>query len=559
MFSEHNPSILEIFKQTPSITAQQLEELLCEQKTNGKTLAETAIDFGLITRELLLTAVAETLGFEYVLDVGFGEISLKYKVSKQLAQKYRIFPYKEDNFQLKLLVEDPFNYSELEDLSFLLKQDVVFVVADPWKVKRLIDDHYGLETSAVNEALGAMSGLLNAETEFSDRELTAISKEAPVVRFVNLVLDKAISEKASDIHFEPFEDVFTIRYRVDGTLFEMAPVPVNLSLPVISRIKVLSNLNIAEKRVPQDGRIQREQDGRSVDIRVSTLPTQHGESVVLRILDKSIVSLDLDSLGMSGGLKEQVEQLIRQPNGVFVVTGPTGSGKNTTLFSCLNLLNNDEVKIVTAEDPVEYEMEGVMQLGVNPGIGLTFAHALRSFLRQDPDILMVGEIRDLETAQISFQAAQTGHLVFTTLHTNDSAGTVTRLVDMGMEPYIIASSLVAVLSQRLVRSLCSHCKTSYQPDDTLLKQLFGNERQEEFTAFHSLGCVSCRQSGYKGRRGIFEFMPMNESLKDMILEGKAVQQLKAKAVSQGMIPLRTVGIEAVKSAITSIEEVLGVC
>lgn len=559
MFADHNPAILDILTRIPSITAEQLEDLLREQKESGKTLAQAAIDLGLIKCDSLFARIADNLGLTFVNNVVPAPAPLIAKVSKELAYMYRIYPYAEEGYQLQLLVEDPFNFSVLENLSFALKQDVAFVVADPHEVKRLIDESYGTEDLGVSEAANVLAGLGKVAANLSEHELKAASAEAPVVRFVNLVLDKAIREKASDIHFEPFEDVFNIRYRVDGTLFEMAPVPVNLSLPVISRIKVLANLNIAEKRVPQDGRIQRKLDARSVDIRVSTLPTQHGESVVLRILDKTIVNLDLNHLGMNSALEKKVEALIRQPNGVFVVTGPTGSGKNTTLYSCLKMLNTEEVKILTAEDPVEYEMDGIMQVAVKSQIGLSFAHALRSFLRQDPDILMVGEIRDLETAQISFQAAQTGHLVFTTLHTNDSAGTVTRLVDMGMEPYMIASSLVAILAQRLVRTLCKSCRENYRPDDFLLQQLHGNITPGNYFAWKPVGCASCRHSGYKGRKGIFELMPVSDSLKDMIIDGSSTQSIKATAIEQGMIPLRESGIEAVKSGLTSIEEILGAC
>ena len=481
MFSEHNASICEILENLPEVSREQLESALVEQERSGKALAETALDLGLLSRDGLLREVAAYLNWNYVDQIpSTVERGLASALEGRLAHMYGVVPYRKRELELELLAIDPFNGSIVEDLSFSLNRDISMAVADPEQVKNLLESVYGAETTSVEDAMDALKLMAGAEVELSDRDLEAMAEEAPVIRFVNLVLEQAIRDQASDIHFEPFEEVFQIRYRVDGSLYEMSPSPVNLALPVISRVKVLANLNIAERRVPQDGRIRMTLDSRPVDLRVSTLPTQFGESVVLRVLDKTVVNLDLAQLGMPDAVYQATREVIRRPNGVFMVTGPTGSGKTTTLYSCLKILNRDEVKILTAEDPVEYEIDGIMQLAVRTSIGLTFAHALRSFLRQDPDILMVGEIRDLETARIALQAAQTGHLVLTTLHTNDAPSAITRLVDMGMEPYMITSSLEAVLAQRLVRILCPNCKEAYQPDKALLERLYGTGTHGNF-------------------------------------------------------------------------------
>ncbi|MDP9100168.1 MAG: GspE/PulE family protein, partial [Verrucomicrobiota bacterium] len=366
-----------------------------------------------------------------------------------------------------------------------------------------------------------------------------------------------IQDRASDIHFEPFENEFKIRYRVDGALYEMAPPPRHLALPVISRVKVMANMNIAERRLPQDGRIQKNVAGRNIDLRVSTLPTQFGESVVLRVLDRSTVNLDLEALGLPDHIYHDVLEIIHRPNGIFIVTGPTGSGKTTTLYSCLRRINTIDSKLLTAEEPIEYDLEGIVQLPVNEAIGLTFARALRAFLRQDPDRIMVGETRDLETAQISIQASLTGHLVFTTLHTNDAPGAITRLIDMGVEPFLISSTLEAVLGQRLLRSICPHCRATYQPTETLLEQLGLSRRNigaKNF--FYGKGCDACNQTGYKGRKGIYELMKITDPLRELINERAPTVMLKEKAVELGMVTLRQDGLRSIFAGDTTIEEVL---
>src|SRR3954451_3409813 len=389
------------------------------------------------------------------------------------------------------------------------------------------------------------------------KSLEAEANAAPIIRYVDLVLYQAIQDRASDIHFEPFETEFKIRYRVDGSLYEMAPPPRHLAIPVISRIKVMANLNIAERRLPQDGRIQKVIAGRQVDLRVSTLPTQFGESVVLRVLDRSTVNLDLEALGMPPYIYNYICTTIEKPNGIFIVTGPTGSGKTTTLYAALNKINTVDSKVLTAEDPVEYDIEGIIQVPVNDTIGLTFARVLRAFLRQDPDRIMVGETRDIETAQIAIQASLTGHLVFTTLHTNDAPGAVTRLMDMGVEPFLITASLEGVLGQRLIRKVCPNCRTPYEPTEIVLSQL-GLSPHEigDKNFYYGTGCEKCNNNGYRGRKGIYELLNMNDPLREMINQRVPSVVLKQKAIELGMSTLREDGLRCIYDGETTIEEVL---
>ena len=385
----------------------------------------------------------------------------------------------------------------------------------------------------------------------------AEANATPIIRFVDLILFQAIQDRASDIHFEPFENEFKIRYRVDGALYEMAPPPRHLALPVISRVKVMANMNIAERRLPQDGRIQKNIAGRPVDLRVSTLPTAFGESVVLRVLDRSTVNLDLEMLGMPDYIRDYIIEVINRPNGIFITTGPTGSGKTTTLYSCLRKINTIDSKLLTAEEPVEYDLEGIVQVPVNEAIGLTFARVLRAFLRQDPDRIMVGETRDLETAQISIQASLTGHLVFTTLHTNDAPGAITRLIDMGVEPFLISSTLEAVLGQRLLRTICPNCRTTFQPSDMLLAQLEISKRDIGKKSFHyGKGCDACNNTGYKGRKGIYELMKITDPIRELINDRAPTVVLKQKAIELGMVTLRQDGLRSIFDGDTTIEEVL---
>jgi type IV pilus assembly protein PilB len=474
---------------------------------------------------------------------------------------HRALPIAASDNTLSVALVDPLDLRAAEDLRFALGKDVHIVIAPTEQVEDRIKRHYGTDSSSMEDILkqlGETGELLALRGK--DESTSAVEAEAnatPIIRFVDLILFQAIQDRASDIHFEPFENEFKIRYRVDGALYEMAPPPRHLALPVISRVKVMANMNIAERRLPQDGRIQKNIAGRTVDLRVSTLPTQFGESVVLRVLDRSTVNLDLESLGLPGYIHDYIIEIINRPNGIFIVTGPTGSGKTTTLYSCLRKINTIDSKLLTAEEPVEYDLEGIVQVPVNEAIGLTFARVLRAFLRQDPDRIMVGETRDLETAQISIQASLTGHLVFTTLHTNDAPGAITRLIDMGVEPFLISSTLEAVLGQRLLRSICLQCRTTYQPSETLLSQL-GLSRRDigEKNFYYGKGCDACNQTGYKGRKGIYELMKITDPLRELINERAPTVTLKEKAIELGMVSLRQDGLRSIFAGDTTIEEVL---
>jgi type IV pilus assembly protein PilB len=563
MFPSHSPAIYEFLKEQRLVPLDQLDELNEEHKATGKPLADVVVDLGLIEKEDLLRRIAEHLGYDYLreLPVQFAGEAIA-AVTGKLARDYGVMPLQADEQNIDLVVADPFNTHAVQDLAFALDRNVRLWFADPDKVEIQIKQHYGEDEESIDDLLQEISTDTKVATdpgnrEFSERDLESMAEQTPIIKFVNLVVGQAIRDKASDIHFEPFEHEFKIRYRIDGALYEMAPPPKQLAIPIISRVKVLASLNIAERRIPQDGRIKITIGGRAVDLRVSTLPTQFGESVVLRVLDQSAVRLDITQLGMPEDVFNGIQEIVKRPNGIFIVTGPTGSGKTTTLYSGLRIVNTVDLKILTAEDPVEYEIEGIMQVPVNPLVGLTFAAALRSFLRQDPDVIMLGEIRDLETAQISIQASLTGHLVLSTLHTNDAAGAVTRLVDMGVEPFLIAASLEAVLAQRLVRRVCVQCKTSYLPPQDLLTQLgIARENVGGRQFFYGKGCPVCSQSGYKGRLGIYEWLRMSEALRDLVTQKAPTLVIRQKAIEQGMRTLRDDGLRAIFDGHTSVEEVI---
>ncbi len=560
MFPSHSPAIFEFLKEHRLVDPAQLDELNEEHKATGKPLADVVVDLGIIEKSVLLHRIAEHLGYDYLseLPVQFPGEAIAALTGK-LARDYGVMPLSADGQNIDLLVSDPFNTQAIDDLSFALGRNVRLFFADPDKIDVQIKQHYGEDEASIDDLLQEISSgnLPTDGRALSERDIESMAEQTPIIRFVNLVIGQAIRDKASDIHFEPFEHEFKIRYRIDGSLYEMAPPPKALSLPILSRIKVLASLNIAERRIPQDGRIKITLGGRQVDLRVSTLPTQFGESVVLRVLDQAAVQLDITQLGMPPDVFNGIQEIVRRPNGIFIVTGPTGSGKTTTLYSGLRIINTADLKLLTAEDPVEYEIEGIMQVPVNPLVGLTFAAALRSFLRQDPDVIMVGEIRDLETAQIAIQASLTGHLVLSTLHTNDSAGAVTRLVDMGVEPFLIASSLEAVLAQRLVRRVCVQCRTPYTPPPDLLKQLnIAANSVGDRQFFYGKGCPVCSQSGYRGRLGIYEWLRMSEALRDLIGQRAATLVIRQKAIEQGMRTLRDDGLRAIFDGHTSIEEVI---
>jgi len=561
MFEDHNQAIADVFQKSGQVTQVQLDELLQTAQQTGKSLADCLIDTGVADRPALLKMVAEYLQFEFLPQVPSALDEAATKVIKsQVARMYGVVPFRMDDTSITVLAKDPFNNRVVDDLTFSLNKDIKIMVIDPDVIDGLLTATYGEEDSSLDALLAEIKGTkvgADSDADLEAKDLENLANETPIIRFVNLIMQQAIRDKASDIHFEPFEDQFRIRYRIDGALYEMAPPPKSLAIPVISRIKVLSNLNIAERRIPQDGRIKMTIAGRPVDLRVSTLPTQFGESVVLRVLDKSVVNLDLANLSMPADVLAQIRNLVNLPNGIFIVTGPTGSGKTTTLYSALREVNTIDIKILTAEDPVEYEIDGIMQVAVNHQVGLDFAKALRSFLRQDPDKIMVGEIRDLETAQIAVQASLTGHVVLATLHTNDAPGAITRMIDMGLEPFLIAASLEGILGQRLVRRICKTCKVAYEPDHEMIELLGVDPLQiADKQFFYGKGCPECSQTGYRGRQGLFELMVVTDAQRELITKKAPTLVLKQKAIEQGMSTLRDDGMRAIFDGLTTVEEVL---
>ena len=557
MFDDHSDVIRDIALEAGLVTPAQAEEIWESHATTGKSFSDSLVDAGLADRPTILQAIADHLQVQFYSAVPADPGDALTKILKApQAHKYVVLPVADEAGKLTLLAKDPFNSSVISELSFILQKDIELAVADPAQVEAAVTRVYGEATSSsMEDLLGEFGDVDTAAV--TDEDVTKQASQAPIIRFVDLVLQEGVKAKASDIHFEPFEHEFRIRLRIDGSLYEMAPPPKNLASAVIARVKVLSSLNIAERRVPQDGRIKTTISGRQIDLRVSTLPTQFGESVVLRILDKTVVNLSLEALSMQDDIKEGIRGMVGRPNGIFIVTGPTGSGKTTTLYSALREVNTEDVKILTAEDPVEYEVEGIMQVPINHQVGLTFAAALRSFLRQDPDTIMVGEIRDLETAQIAVQASLTGHVVLSTLHTNDAPGAVTRLIDMGLEPFLISASLEGVLAQRLLRRICKTCRTPYEPDKDVVNMLDVDALEIANKKFYyGKGCPDCNRSGYKGRQGLFELMTINDQLRALITQKAPTLVLKQKAVESGMRPLREDGLRCIFDGHTSIEEVL---
>jgi type IV pilus assembly protein PilB len=556
--------LAEFFVEQRVLEPSQAEDVLSEVELNGKTVAQAMIDGGFIDEHSFYQTIANGLGTD-LMDLAEGDIApeILRLIPSGLARLHGALPVELSGTTLRVALVDPFDLHAAEDLRFALGKDIHVVVSPPDQIEDLIKQHYGSDTTSMEDVLkqlGQAGELLSASGEREgngDASVEAEANATPIIRFVDLILYQAIQDRASDIHFEPFENEFKIRYRVDGALYEMSPPPRHLALPVISRVKVMANMNIAERRLPQDGRIQKQIAGRNVDLRVSTLPTQFGESLVLRVLDRSIVNLDLEALGMPDYIYNFLLEMIEHPNGIFIATGPTGSGKTTTLYSCLRKINTIDSKLLTAEEPVEYDLEGIVQVPVNEAIGLSFARILRSFLRQDPDRIMVGETRDLETAQIAIQASLTGHLVFTTLHTNDAPGAITRLIDMGVEPFLISSTLEAVLGQRLLRSICRQCRTTYKPNDSLLAELrISRQDLGEKQFFCGKGCDACNNTGYKGRKGIYELLRITDPVRELINERAPTVTLKQKAVELGMVTLRQDGLRSIFAGDTTVEEVL---
>ncbi|MCH9034063.1 MAG: Flp pilus assembly complex ATPase component TadA [Planctomycetes bacterium] len=545
----------------------QVHEALEIQKEQRGPVGAILVELGYISDEDLSYALAAQNGMEFV-DLGKLDIAQEVTslMSVQMAGTYRVVPYQFDEAQgmLAIAMDSPDNFVAADDLQTLLGLKIKSSLCSPADLQKALDRYYpeGNQES--------ISGLIDELSDDEDlakfdgrgdsidlAELKEMAESNPVKKLLNLVLLQAIKDKASDVHFEPFEDEFKMRYRIDGVLYEMVPPPRYIALAIASRIKVMADLDIAERRLPQDGRIQLQLKGSPIDLRVSVLPTMFGESIVLRILDRANVELDLNKLGLRDEELEVFQQLIHKPNGILINTGPTGSGKTTTLYAALQTLNTPEVKILTAEDPVEYDIDGLIQTQVNPDVGLTFARALRSFLRQDPDVILVGEIRDLETAQISVQASLTGHLVFTTLHTNDAPSAIARLVDLGLETFLITATLEAVVAQRLVRRICDNCKTEFTPTEEQWFQL--NMTPEEGagkTLSYGKGCDYCNNTGYRGRVGLFEVMVMSDNLRELIMSSASTAVLRREAIKAGMRTLRQSGLLALFEGSTTLDEVV---
>ncbi len=552
-----NSQLIDIFTNRGLIDQYLAADIVQEVENSGKEIAEIMADYEVIQdKDDVWPIIANELGVNMV-DLSHFDPppELLALIPSGMARLHGALPVNFDNEGLTVCLVDPLNPQVIEDLRFALGKEIILTIAPDHVVEKKLDEAYGGQGQAMDDILGQLE--ITSKSDQNAVDIEAEANSAPIIRYVDLVLYQAINEGASDIHFEPFEADFKIRYRVDGALYEMAPPPVHLALPILSRIKVMSNMNIAEKRVPQDGRIVKHIGEKQVDMRVSTLPTQHGESIVLRVLDRSNVNLSLDMLGMPAAVFDYINETVRKPNGIFICTGPTGAGKTTTLYAALKEINSIDSKLLTAEDPVEYDVDGIIQVPVNDAIGMTFSRILRAFLRQDPDRILVGEIRDLDTAQIAIQASLTGHLVLSTLHTNDAPGAVTRLIDMGTEPFLVAASLEGVLAQRLLRTICKNCRAAYEPNEALLTQLGVTSHELGDKEFYTgRGCDVCDQSGYKGRRGLFELLDITDPLRDLITERAPTVVLKQKAIELGMQTLREDGLRNIYQGSTTIEEVL---
>ena len=545
------------------LTEDQLWDVLEEQKRSpGEVIGQVAVRMGLVTQAQVTEALAEQWGMPVV---NLKETSIPPKVLELVPQTmseiYKIMPISLKDQVLTVAMADPQNMAALDDLRNFLGYDVRGAVSNVQDVEEAIARHYAEQQDSIEEVLSSMEseeddrgGRAGAFDLGSEDELV---NSAPIRKLVNMVLLLAIKDQASDIHMEPFEDEFKIRVRADGVLYEMVPPPRHLANAITTRVKVMANLDIAERRLPQDGRIELNVGGNPVDLRVSVLPTMFGESIVMRVLDRTVVQLDLEKIGMDPNTLSRFRQFLKTPNGIILVTGPTGSGKTTTLYSALNELNDIESKIITTEDPIEYDIDGLVQVPVNPDIDVTFANVLRAILRHDPDRILVGEIRDYETAEIAVQSALTGHLVFSTLHTNDAPSSVTRLRDMGVPPFLITATVEAILAQRLVRRICTECRTQFEPSDELLMELqLPIEQARRYKFYYGKGCQRCNNGGYKGRVGLYELMQVTDDIRDLISANASTDEMRNLARSQGMTTLREAGLRLIFDGVTTIDEVV---
>jgi type IV pilus assembly protein PilB len=548
------------------IDQEQLWDLLEQARTADQSLARVVLDRGLVTEDQLLQAQGERHGLSVAnLEESKPTPEALKLVPENMAQIYKILPLKFEGDTLTVVMSDPDNLSALDDLrNFLGIKQVEAVLALPRQIEEAQKAAYAGKQESILDLIASLeadapSGGRGRETSIDLEDMMELAESAPVRKLINMMLLMGIKDRASDIHFEPFEEEYKIRMRCDGTLYEMVPPPRHLAAAISSRIKVMSNLDIAERRMPQDGRIELNVGGNPVDLRVSVLPTMFGESIVIRVLDRTVVSLDLEKVGLEPALLASFREMIHKPNGIVLVTGPTGAGKTTTLYSALNELNQITDKIITTEDPVEYEIDGIVQCPINHEIDLTFASALRAILRQDPDIILVGEIRDLETAQIAVQASLTGHMVFSTLHTNDAPSTITRLRDMGIEPFLITATVEGILAQRLVRKICTGCKTEYDPPVDQILELGlkpDQAKAQGMRFFYGAGCDKCNNLGFKGRSGIFELITMNDQIRDLVSNGASTDQLRNSMRQMGGRGLREAGLAALSAGVTTIDEIV---
>ncbi len=539
-----------------------LEKVQGEHNLSGKPIGKLLQDEGILGTAEQLELIAEFLGTDVIdlTEVEFNE-ALLATMPLEAAKLYQALPVGDDGNALHVVMADPLNPITIDELGYQVQRQIVLRIADPAQIIKLVDSLYNTDPT-FDDLIDELGGFEGGEEEDAELEnvnefIEEVGEDTPIVRFVNLVLFQGLKEHAADIHFEPFEDEYQIRMKVDGSMKLLTPPPKELAPAICSRIKIMANLNIAERRIPQDGKINTIIGGKQIDLRVSTLPTQFGESVVLRILDRSSSLLSLDILNIPKKVEDSIKHCVSQPNGIFLVTGPTGSGKTTTLYACLRMLNREGVKILTAEDPVEYPIEGIVQVQISEAMGMTFGKALKSFLRQDPDIILVGEMRDLETAKIGIEASLTGHLVVSTLHTNSAPEAITRLGDMGVEPFLIASSVNGVLAQRLVKTICPKCKLSSDITRDQIRQLeLVPEDVSGKQVSYGSGCEVCDQTGYKGRRGVYEMLNVDEEIRELINDRAPGIQLRDKGMEHGMVTLRIVGLDVMFRGDTTFEEVM---
>ncbi|MBU4305961.1 MAG: Flp pilus assembly complex ATPase component TadA [Candidatus Omnitrophica bacterium] len=555
-------TIGDILKERGLISQKELDEGLDHQRVSGLHLGQILVNLGYLSEEELfhtlgIQAKMETVDLE---DMVIPRAALE-KIPGSIARIYNIVPLSYEFNTLTIATSDPLNFGIFDDLRFMFNCNIKGKVATQSSILNAIRKHYGTEANSVEEIFSEISQNapdLMEETEKIEN-IEELASQLPIIKLINLIFIQAIKKRASDIHFEPFQEEFKIRYRLDGVLYDVVNPPKALHLAITSRLKVMANLNIAETRLPQDGRMLVKIGGRMIDLRLSTLPTIFGESVVVRVLDKATVRLSLDDLGLEDDTKAKMRVLIKKPYGIILSTGPTGCGKTTAQYSALNEINKIECKIISVEDPVEFDLPGLIQVSVRPKINLTFPLALRHILRQDPDIIMVGEIRDAETVQMAIHASLTGHLVFSTLHTNDAPSAITRLIDMGVEPFLIASAVEAILAQRLLRCICEACRQEYVPSPKELKETgLTHSRIKDKKLFKGRGCENCNGTGYHGRIGIFELLVLDEDLRFLILDKSPVSALRAQAIKNGMVTLREDGLKKVFSGKTTLEELISI-